>query len=188
MSVAALLPSFPMRLLSVVAALVLMFTVLPARAADLIAPFVGEYTGSADVVSADGTHTPRDMSVKISTNKKGFTVEWTSTTHRPDGSFKSKSYAIDFLPTERNGLFSAGMRRNVFGHAVQLDPMKGEPFVWGRIHGDTMTMFSLFVAENGDYEIQQFDRTLAAGGLDLEFTVTRNGIEQRSVETFLKRQ
>lgn len=188
MSVAALLPSFPMRLLSAVAALVLMCSVSPARSSDLIAPFVGEYTGSAEVVSADGRRTPRDMSVKISASKKGFTVEWTSTTHRPDGSFKSKSYAIDFLPTERNGLFSAGMRRNVFGHAVQLDPMKGEPFVWGRIHGDTMTMFSLFVDENGDYEIQQFDRTLAAGGLDLKFIVTRNGVEQRSVETFLKRQ
>lgn len=188
MALPALLPSFPMRLLSIVAALALMFTVSPARASDLIAPFVGEYTGSAEVVSADGARTPRDMSVKISANNKGFTVEWTSTTHRPDGSFKSKSYAIDFLPTERNGLFSAGMKRNVFGHAVQLDPMKGEPFVWGRIRGDTMTMFSLFVDETGDYEIQQFDRTLTEGGLDLRFIVTRNGLEQRSVETFLKRK
>ncbi|GAA6201560.1 hypothetical protein [Aquicoccus sp. SU-CL01552] len=188
MSVSALSPSFPMRLLAVVAALVLTITAAPARANGSITPFVGKYTGSAEVVSADGSRAPRDMSVTISANKKGFTVEWTSTTHRPDGSFKSKSYAIDFLPTERNGLFSAGMRRNVFGHAVQLDPMKGEPFVWGRIHDDTMTMFSLFVDENGDYEIQQFDRTLAEGGLDLKFIVTRNGVEQRSVETFLKRQ
>ena len=66
--------------------------------------------------------------------------------------------------------------------------MKGEPFVWGRIRGDTLTIFSLFVDENGDYEIQQFDRTLADGGLTLKFTDSRNGRPQRSVETFLKRQ
>jgi len=188
MSATAVMPSWPMRLLCALATLAAILVVSPARANDLIAPFVGDYSGSAEVVAADGERTPRDMSVSISANKQGFTVEWTSTTYKPDGRLKSKSYSIDFLPTERNGLFSAGMRRNVFGHAVQLDPMKGEPFVWGRIRGDTMTMFSLFVDETGDYEIQQFDRTLAEGGLDLRFIVTRNGLEQRSVETFLKRK
>lgn len=158
-----------------------------ARAAE-VSDFVGEYTGSAEVISADGTLTPRDMSVMISETKQGFRVEWTSTTHKPDGRIKEKSYSIDFLPSEREGIYAAAMTRNVFGHAVQLDPMKGEPFVWGRIIGDTMTVFSLFVDDVGGYELQQFDRSLADGGLMLEFTNLRNGDKQRSVTTFLKRQ
>jgi hypothetical protein len=79
------------------------------------------------------------------------------------------------------------MKRNVFGHDVQLDPMKGEPYVWARIHGDTLSVYSLFVAEDGGYEIQQFDRTLATGGLDLDFQSVRNGEIQRTVSTFLTR-
>lgn len=166
-------------------ALLLAQSAQPARAD--ISRFVGDYSGSADVLSVDGTKIPRDMSVRISRTKDGFTVQWTSITHKPDGRIKEKSYSIDFLPSDRPGIYSAAMKRNVFGHAVQLDPMKGEPFVWGRIHGDTLTVYSLFVDDQGGYELQQFDRTLAEGGLMLDFTNLRNGDKQRSVTTFLKR-
>jgi len=153
-----------------------------------IAPFVGNYVGSAEVLSVDGGRIPRDMSVSIRAVDDGFTVQWTSITHKPDGRLKEKSYSIDFKPSERGGIYSAAMRRNVFGHEVQLDPMKGEPFVWGRIHDQTLTIYSLFVDEQGGYELQQFDRTLTEDGLVLEFTNLRNGDKQRSVATFLKRQ
>lgn len=189
MGITAWGPTMWMRLIALSALLGVMLTMAaPVRASELIAPFVGDYVGSAEMVAADGTRIPRDMNVSIRANKEGFTVEWTSTTRKPDGRLKSKSYSIDFLPTDRGGVYSAGMRKNVFGHSVQLDPMKGEPFVWGRIRGDMLTVFSLFVDENGDYEIQQFDRTLAEGGLNLKFTDWRNGEPQRTVETFLKRQ
>jgi hypothetical protein len=79
------------------------------------------------------------------------------------------------------------MKRNVFGHGVQLDPMKGEPYVWSRIDGETLSVYSLFVAEDGGYEIQQFNRTLTEGGLDLEYKAVRNGEIQRTVQAFLER-
>ena len=150
--------------------------------------FVGEYAGSAEVSSADGTLIKRDMSVTISQNQDGFTVKWTSTTYKPDGRTKEKTYEIFFLPTDREGVFSAAMRKNVFGHPIQLDPMKGEPYVWSRITGDTLSVFSLFVDDEGGYEIQQFDRTLAEGGLTLDYKSVRNGAVQRTVTTFLARQ
>ncbi|MDK3018521.1 hypothetical protein [Pseudodonghicola flavimaris] len=180
----------PMRPGVLVATLLLWIVALGARAGEVnpITPFIGDYTGSAEVISVDGERIPRDMSVSIRANDDGFTVQWTSITRKPDGRLKEKSYSIDFLPSERGGIYSAAMRRNVFGHAVQLDPMKGEPFVWGRIHEQTLTVYSLFVDENGGYELQQFDRTLAEGGLILEFTDLRNGDKQRSVETFLTKQ
>jgi hypothetical protein len=80
------------------------------------------------------------------------------------------------------------MKRNVFGHDVQLDPMRGEPFVWSRIEGETLSVYSLYVAEDGGYEIQQFDRTLTVGGLDLAYKAVRNGEIQRTVSAFLERQ
>jgi hypothetical protein len=167
--------------------ILLMTLTLPAHAAS-ISRFVGTYTGSASVVSADGSKPHRNMNVIISESKKNFTVEWTSTTVKSDGRVKEKSYSINFTPSDRDGIYAAAMEQNLFGKSVQLDPMKGEPYVWGRIAGDTLSVFSLFVNEGGGYEMQQYDRTLADGGLQLDFTLSRNGEELRSVSAFLKRQ
>ena len=168
------------------AVLIFMLLTLAASAAD-IAPFVGSFDGSAKLTLEDGTMEPRDMSVSIAETKAGFAVEWTSVTYKSDGRRKEKTYKIEFQPTEREFVFVAAMQRNVFGHAVPLDPMKGEPYVWARIVDDTLTVFSLYVAEDGDYELQQFDRTLADGGLTLHFQRFSNGVKSREVETFLER-
>ncbi|WP_300030510.1 hypothetical protein [uncultured Roseobacter sp.] len=152
-----------------------------------ISRFTGSYEGSADVVSADGTTRPRDMSVEIDATDDGYRVSWTSTTYRPNGTSKEKSYSIEFVPSDRADVYASAMKRNVFGHSVQLDPMKGEPYVWSRIDGDTLSVYSLFVAEDGGYEIQQFNRTLTEGGLKLEYQSVRNGEIQRTVTSFLKK-
>ncbi|MES0861308.1 hypothetical protein ABLN87_03005 [Ruegeria sp. SCPT10] len=160
---------------------------IAAHAAN-IEPFVGDYIGSANVVDADGTSTPRDMSVSIHDTKNGFNVSWKTITYKADGRVKEQKFSIDFQTSDRPDVFSAAMKRNVFGHEVPLDPMQGEPFVWGRIEGDTLTVFSLFIDESGGYELQQYDRTLAEGGLNLSFSRFIDGEKSRSVETFLKKQ
>ena len=149
--------------------------------------FAGTYEGSAHVIGVDGKIIPRDMSVSISETKDGFEVQWTSITYRSDGKVKEKSYEIEFVPSDRPAVFAAAQRRNVFGHEVQLDPMKGEPYVWARLVDDTLTVYSLFVGEDGGYGLQQYDRTLADKGLNLRYQVVRNGEIQRAVETFLTR-
>ncbi|MGI9316424.1 MAG: hypothetical protein ACR2QW_03735 [bacterium] len=151
-----------------------------------IDPFLGEYSGSAEVDN-NGSKETRDMSVKIRERKEGFSVEWESTIHKSDGRTKTKTYSIDFVATDRNNIFSSAMKTNVFGHAVPLDPMVGDPYVWSRITGDTLTVFSLHVDEEGGYEMQQYNRTLAEGGLQLHYQRIRSGQIQKTVETFLKR-
>lgn len=153
-----------------------------------ISRFVGSYQGTAEVSSADGSTRKRDMSVDIAKTDDGFSVGWTTSTYRPDGSTKEKTYLIEFVPSDRGDVYSSAMKRNVFGHDVQLDPMKGEPYVWSRIEGDMLSVYSLFVAVDGGYEIQQFDRTLAEGGLDLDYKSVRNGEIKRTVSTFLEKQ
>ena len=161
---------------------------LPLQALADISRFAGDYEGSVEVLKADGDTDPRDMSVFIREMRKGFTLKWTSTTEKDDGRKKTKTYEIEFQSSGRDGVYSAAMTRNVFGHAVPLNPMEGEPFVWGRIIGDTLTVFSLFIHPNGDYEMQQYDRTLAEGGLDLVYTSHLNGVPKRTLQTFLERQ
>ena len=165
----------------------LFLSVQSAFCAETLNRFVGSYSGSAEVEQIDGTVEQRDMSVAIRETYKGFEVQWSTTIRRADGDAKTKSYKIEFIPSERDGVFAAAMQTNVFGHTVQMNPMKGEPFVWARVIGDTLTIFSLYVAENGDYLMQQYDRTLADGGLDLDFSLHRNGMPSRKVSTFLTR-
>lgn len=153
-----------------------------------IQAFEGVYSGSAEMVNAAGETSNRDMSVEISETKDGFVVAWSTTSIRANGSINEKDYLIEFVPSERDGVFAAAMKRNVFGHEVQLDPMKGEPFVWARIQDATLSVFSLFVDEAGDYELQQFDRSLTEDGLLLDFKAVRNGETTRSVSTFLAKE
>ncbi len=166
------------------AVLILAFAAQMARAD--IGAFVGSFTGSSEMQRTDGTSEMRDLSVRITENRKSFNVEWTTTAYKSDGRTKETSYNIEFVPSDRDGVFAAAQKKNVFGHEVQLDPMKGEPYVWARIVGDTLTVYSLFVADDGGYEIQQFDRTLAEGGLHLEFHRLRNGVQQATISAFLK--
>ena len=149
--------------------------------------FYGQYSGSAELVMSDGRTVQRDMSVRIEPAEDGFSVLWSSTSQRADGTQRTKTYDVEFRPGERPGLYAAAMERNVFGHEVQLDPMKGEPYVWARIEGDTMSVFSLFINASGGYDIQQFDRTLVDGGLNLEFRRFEEGAAQRTISAFLKR-
>lgn len=152
-----------------------------------IARFAGRYSGSAEVERPDGSVENRNMFVEIRTDGKGFWLKWTTQREHPSGKVKTKSYDVLFEPSGRGDTFSAAMRQNVFGHAVPLDPLKGEPYVWGRLVEDTLTVFSLFIGENGDYEIQQYDRTLVEGGLQLHFSSHRNGFARLEADSFLKR-
>ncbi|SFU17237.1 hypothetical protein [Sedimentitalea nanhaiensis] len=168
-------------------ALIFLFGLNVQAALADIQRFVGSYSGSAEMVESDGTISPRDLSVTIRETQKGFSVQWTTLTHKAKGETKESTYDIDFVPSERAGVFAAAMKKNVFGHAVQLDPMKGEPYVWARITGDTLTIYSLFVDADGGYELQQFDRTLSQDGLDLQFNRISDGKHQRTIEAYLKK-
>ena len=150
-----------------------------------VEPFVGTYSGSAEVVSADGSKEERDLSVEIEQTDDGFSVSWVTITFKASGRVDEKAYTFDFVP-RRDGLYAAAQKKDLFGNDVQLDPMKGEPYVWSRISGDTLTVYALFVDPVGGYVIQQYDRTLVEGGLNLEFNSVADGETYHTVSSFLK--
>lgn len=168
--------------------LVILFALLPvlAQAAD-IDRFIGRYIGEAGF-AIEGETKPRDLSTTIESTKEGFTVEWTSRSYRSSGKTKENTYKIEFVPSQRPHIFGSAMKTNIFGKQVPLDPLRGEPFVWSRFEADTFTVYSLIINEVGEYELQEYHRTLADGGLDLLFRRVRNGEPQREITAFLKRQ
>ncbi len=156
-------------------------TVTAAGAAhEDFAAFLGEYEGEA-VSESGGEVRKRDLRVKISPFENGFTVNWISVTKRPNGKLKRKEYSIDFLPTRRDHIFRSGERKDFFGNAVPMDPMKGDPFVWARIHDDTLTVYALHVLEDGGYEMQTYARRRIPEGLSLQYSRVRDGEILRTV-------
>ena len=151
-----------------------------------ISSFFGEYVGQS-ITSTDEGLRVRDLSVEIKERKDGFTIEWTTITVHVDGKNKRKSYDIDFRSTPRDDIYASEMRRDKFGGQVPLNPLKGDPYVWARQEGGTLTVYAMVITEDGSYEMQQYDRTLTEDGLDLAFSRVRDGEQLKLIKGTLKR-
>ncbi|MDG1471240.1 MAG: hypothetical protein P8Q26_06720 [Ascidiaceihabitans sp.] len=149
--------------------------------------FAGTYVGQAETV-LDGETKGRDLRASIELTDDGFNLSWTSISYQADGDVKKSTYKVEFVPSQRDHIFGSAMKTNMFGKQTRLDPLKGEPFIWSRFEGDTFSVFSLFINEMGDYELQEYHRTLRDGGLDLLFRRVSNGVPQKEITAFMARQ
>jgi hypothetical protein len=148
--------------------------------------FYGTYAGEA--ISASGDELDkRDISAEITAHGKGFKVKWTVVIKRESDPPRRVDYTITFFPTKRPDIFSSAMRTDVFGNAVPLDPLNGDPYIWARLDGAKFWMYALFVTETGGYEMQTYERTLAPGGMDLRYSRIRDGEVLRTVTGKLKK-
>jgi archaellin len=158
-----------------------------AWAADrAVEDFYGEYAGRSISASADKLKT-RDINVEIKAIRRGFNVSWTTVTFRKGGKATRKSYTIDFRKTKRDGIFQSAMRQDVFGNRTPNDPMKGDPYVWARIRGDTLSVYALIVTGDGSYDMQVYNRTLTANGMTLDFKRFLEGQEVKAITGELQR-
>jgi hypothetical protein len=160
---------------------------LPALAADAaLAQFFGTYVGQTSQAPNEPLE-PRDLTTKISPHDtNGFTLEWTTVIRRADGPTR-RSYAVNFSPSSRPGIFSSAMRNDVLGQSEPLDPLKGDPYLWAQLSGRTLTVHAMLITDDGGYEMQTYKRTLAEGGMILRFSRNYNGREMKTVIGKLKR-
>ncbi len=169
-------------------ALLMVLALLPELRADEtpFTPFLGDYVGEA-LFELDGVEWKRNLNVAIKPKGKGFSLNWTTTTFKPSGKVTQKGYSVDFLPSDREHIYASAMKTNVFGGRVALDPLKGDPYFWARITDKTLTVFAMLITEDGDYEMQVYDRTLTPTGLDLIFSRIRHGQEPVPIKAVLTR-
>ena len=158
---------------------------LPANAAE-IDKFIGAYAGKF-VGDIDGQESKRDLKVKIEEIDDGFNASWKTTTFKSSKK-KTKEYSIDFQETDRDHIYEAAQKKNVFGGKEPLDPMKGDPYFWARIEGKKLTVFAMVVTEDGGYEMQTYDRVLTdSKDLDLTFLRVRDGRILKAIKVSLDR-
>lgn len=167
---------------TMVAALFLVGGVAQAGSID---PFVGNYVGTA-LVETDGTINKRDLNITIKKVDNAFEVDWTTVIPKDKKSVR-RQFKIRFLPTERKDVFKAAMRTNVFGAAVPLDPLKGDPYIWAAIRDKSLVVYGLIVTDEGGYELQVYERTLKPGGMTVRFTRIHDGKQLKEITGEVKR-
>ena len=150
-----------------------LMVVTPAAVQDAaIEKFFGQYTGTGAEAEPKGKRlrvSGRDFDVDIAAEGDGFSVTWTTISRAGAADapkIKRKTNTIIFVPAGRPGLFVA---------KEQGDAVAGEPYTWARIVGTTLKVYSITLNEDGEYEIQQYNRTLAEAGMILEFKRIREG-------------
>ena len=170
---------------TVLFAVMLLAVSLHVKSAEF-SPFLGSFAGQARVVGVDQSTAPRDVEVEIEKHKKGFTVSWVTIKTSASGKKKKKEYSIDFVPTDREGIYAAGQKVNVFGGRKPLDPLKGDPYLWARIRDNELTIFGLLIPDTGDFELFSYHRTLLDQGntMNLHYHRIREDSEGRPGEVF----
>ncbi|HYB10943.1 MAG TPA: hypothetical protein VEJ16_14845 [Alphaproteobacteria bacterium] len=163
--------------------LVLLLIGLSHSAADAesitIKAFYGTYEGSGIAKNADSLYfgvTDRDIGVVIHPEGNGFSISWTTVLHAggnvQNPKVKHRADKLSFVPV------SGGTQpsRVAQWHATQMpDPMSGNPYAWARLEDTKLTVYMLTIDPDGRYEVQRYDRTLVAGGMELTFTDVRDG-------------
>ncbi|HWC02533.1 MAG TPA: hypothetical protein VHF87_07165 [Methylomirabilota bacterium] len=148
--------------------------------------FFGTYVGEAISESGDELD-KRDINAEVTSQGKGFKVKFTVVVKRGKDKPRRDEYTIVFTPSRRTGIYSSAMRTDVFGNAVPLDPIAGDPYMWARLDGDKFWRYALFVTETGGYEMQTYEYTLVPGGLALRYSRIRDGEVLRTVTGKLKK-
>lgn len=181
---------FKFRYLLLLAAFVWPATSAGARAADVtIEDFYGDYEGQSISEEGEGL-SQRDLAVSIKPDedkKNGFIVDWTTVTQKSGGETSRKSYSIRFQPTKRPNIYGSAMRPNLFGKTVPLDPLQGQPYVWAKLEGHTLTVYAMLITDDGGYEMQVYHRTLSDDGMDLKFRRFREDGALKQIDGKLKK-
>lgn len=151
-----------------------------------IEPFLGRYEGRS-ILRGDDATTIRDLTVVIRPDGDRFRIEWTTVSWHGDGDVKRKGYSIGFEQTQRPGIFRSTMRTDMFGHQVPLDPLKGDPYVWCRIAGRVLTLYSLQITDGGGYDLQIYERTVDGDKMALRFTRLREGEPAKELTATLEK-
>jgi len=147
------------------------------------AAFFGTFQGSGYAENRDSLYfgtTVRDLDVVIAPMGGGFSVTWTTVIRgggdpsKPNS--RRKTQTVDFAP---------GGEAGVFRGTPSGDPLSGNPYIWARIEGRTLTVYIFNIVTGGAYEMQSYARTLSGQGMDLVFSRIRDGEPVRSARAKL---
>jgi hypothetical protein len=170
---------------SVLFGLAAVFLSTVAQAADRkIDDFMGRWIGTGTASPGSGAAAPnqsRDSEVIIEKTADGFKISWTTMSSDVGNGSQSKVKASSLT-------FKASKRPGVFVDLKSGDAMQGKKTTWARVTGNTLTINQLVIAEDGQWDVTVYDRTLKdADHMNLVFTRVTNGVVARQARLSMSR-
>lgn len=166
-------------------AFVALSAVSAAQAADRkLEDFVGRWVGTGQatqgVVAPVATQS-RDSEVIIEKAADGFKISWTTMSSAINDASHSKVKASVLT-------FKRGKQANVFVDVKSGHAMDGKKTTWARISGDMLSIAQLVVADDGQWDVTVYDRTLKGkDDMTLAFTRITNGAIARQASLTMTR-
>lgn len=152
----------------------------PASGQDgLPAAFYGEWRGVEVTVEdgdADLGATAEDLNVRIAPDDSGFRMSWTALSRKQsDGPLVRHPVEARFAPADRPGVFvfdpeQSSFLLRLFGDPSTSNPLEGEPLLWVRLEGQTLSVYGLSITPEGGFDLYQHVRTLTGDGMTVRHT------------------
>jgi hypothetical protein len=141
--------------------------------------FHGDWQGKELAVkegSPDLDATAKDLSVRIEPDDGGFRMSWTALSRKgSDGTLSRDPLEARFEPTDRPGVFAfdseqSSLLLGLFGDPSTSNPLEGEPLLWARLEGKTLSVYGLTINADGGFDLYQHVRTLTDEGMAARYT------------------
>jgi len=144
--------------------------VTAAEAADRkIEEFYGRWIGTGQATQGAATTQSRDSEVIIERAGDGFKISWTTMSSAIADASRSTVKTSELT-------FKRGKKPNLFVDVKSGHALDGKKTTWARVSGDTLSIAQLVVAEDGQWDVTLYDRTLkGADAMHLAFTRVTNG-------------
>jgi hypothetical protein len=156
--------------------------VLPARTWAQSDPLLGQFVGWARDVDLAGDRAAIDREIDIvisAIEGGGLRIDWTNVTlvdgRRDVPGVKRRADQVLLTPAPDRRFFLAGVGYDPFQGKEELDATRGDPVRWAVREGDTLTVYSFVVLEDGRYELQVYERRATPDGLELAFERIEDG-------------
>jgi len=169
-----------MRTIAIFVALATWLAAAPGALAETasIKAFVGKWGGSAIAKNRDSIYfgvTIRDLDVTVTGDDDRFEITWTTVLRR--GGTPEKPRIRRKSTTLRFEAAGPDLYRSP--DAPSAGP--GRTYSWARKQDNSLIVYLLMMDEKGVYELARYDRTVTGSGMDLAFSVIRDGEQLRSV-------
>jgi hypothetical protein len=155
---------------------VMLLPTLPAMAQtpgteQLIGTFVGL---AADEIHEGGPLEQRDIVMELRPYREtGLQLEWHNVTlvdgRRDVPGVKFRHDEVLLAPAPGRSFFLAQVGYDPFAEKRALDALAGDPLRWGVASGDSLSLYSFVVHDDGTYELQVTERRPEGDGVALEF-------------------
>lgn len=153
-----------------------------AQAADRkIDDFYGRWVGTGQATQGTAVTQSRDSEVVFEKAADGFKVSWTTMSSNVNEASKSKVKASEIT-------FKRGKKPGVFVDVKSGSATEGKKTTWARLSGDTLSIIQLVMADDGQWDVTQYDRTLKGNdAMTLNFTRVSNAAIARQASLQMTR-